>query len=232
VAEIDLIKERYEQRQNNRINDLYSRLLPSVYLSVQERQRAIIRILNKNNLAPVSERRVLEVGCGSGSNLLELLSLGFQAQNLVGNELLDYRLEEARKRLPEAIQLLLGDASQLDLEPSSFDIAFQSTVFSSILDDTLQQSLATRMWELVRPGGGVLWYDFTFNNPKNPDVRGVPLARIHTLFPEGRVHAQRVTLAPPLSRRVTKIHPALYGALNTLPFLRTHVLCWIAKPQK
>ena len=81
----------------------------------------------------------------------------------------------------------------------------------------------------VKPGGGVLWYDFTFDNPRNPDVRGVPLSRVRTLFPHATLRVRRVTLAPPLARAVTRVHPALYGWFNALPWLRTHVLCWLAK---
>jgi hypothetical protein len=44
------------------------------------------------------------------------------------------------------------------------------------------------------------------------------------------ITARRVTLAPPISRRLTRVHPGLYGVINALPFLRTHLLCWIAKP--
>ena len=86
------------------------------------------------------------------------------------------------------------------------------------------------MWAWVRPGGAVLWYDFTVNNPRNPDVRGVPLARVAQLFPQARIDARRVTLAPPLARVLCRVHPALYGLFNTLPFLRTHVLAWVGKP--
>ena len=90
--------------------------------------------------------------------------------------------------------------------------------------------MAARLWRLVRPGGGVLWYDFTWDNPANPDVRGVPLRQIRGLFPGAVIEARRVTLAPPLSRRVTALHPALYEACNLLPALRTHLLCWIHRP--
>ena len=111
-----------------------------------------------------------------------------------------------------------------------FDIVCQSTVFSSILDDGLQQRLAAAMWRWVRPGGGVLWYDFTHNNPSNRDVRGMRLVRVRELFPSGDIRYRRVTLAPPIARRVGRIHPSLYTAFNAFPFLRTHVLCWIGKP--
>ena len=72
----------------------------------------------------------------------------------------------------------LGDATQAPVAPGSQDIVLQSTVFSSLLDDAFQQRLADTMWRWLKPGGAVLWYDFTVNNPRNPDVRGVPLARV------------------------------------------------------
>jgi len=69
-----------------------------------------------------------------------------------------------------------------------------------------------------------------FGNPSNPDVRGVPVRRIRQLFPDARLRVWPVTLAPPIARRVVRIHPALYGVLNLTPLLRSHVLCWAQKP--
>jgi hypothetical protein len=103
-------------------------------------------------------------------------------------------------------------------------------VFSSLLDDAFQQRLAAAMWKWLKPGGGVLWYDFTVDNPRNRDVRGVPRARIAALFPEATVDSRRVTLAPPLARAVCRVHPGLYTLFNALPPLRTHLLCWLGKP--
>jgi hypothetical protein len=147
----------------------------------------------------------------------------------VGNELLPERSMAARFNLPEATQIFHGDALQSPFEFESFDVVYQSTVFSSLLDENFQLQLANKMWSWVKPGGAVLWYDFTYDNPNNPDVKGVSLARIRQLFPEGVVHSRRVTLAPPISRRVCKLHPALYTVLNAVPLLRTHLLCWIEK---
>jgi hypothetical protein len=76
----------------------------------------------------------------------------------------------------------------------------------------------------------VLWYDFTVNNPRNADVRGVPLGRVRSLFPQGRLQYERVTLAPPIARAVTRVHSALYPVFNTLPLLRSHALAWVSKP--
>lgn len=68
----------------------------------------------------------------------------------------------------------------------------------------------------------------TYDNPRNPDVKGVSLTRIRQLFPDGVVHSIRVTLAP-LSAAVCKLHPTLYTVLNAMPLLRTNLLCWIEK---
>jgi hypothetical protein len=128
------------------------------------------------------------------------------------------------------VRLSQGDASTADLDPASQDIVFQSVVFSSLLDDGFQRRLAQRMWSWLRPGGWVLWYDFVYDNPTNPDVRAVPVAQVRRLFPSGRLGWRRVTLAPPISRRVCRLHPALYGVFNALPWLRSHALVWIQKP--
>ncbi|WPH13988.1 class I SAM-dependent methyltransferase [Variovorax paradoxus] len=178
----------------------------------------------------LERRRLIEVGSGSGGNLLELLRLGFDPSNLRGVELLPERHAQARRFLPEAIALHLGDAMKLPVDAESHDAVLVSTVFSSILDDVFQQQLADTLWGWVKPGGGVLWYDFTLNNPRNPDVHGVPLRRVRELFPRGRVVSRRVTLAPPIARRVTRVHPSLYTFFNAIPLLRTHVLAWIEKP--
>jgi SAM-dependent methyltransferase len=229
VNEIEKVCLRYERRKRVLDPSLYSPLNPDVYMGTQERERALIRWIKRCNIAPVAEKRVLEVGCGTGNTLLTLIRLGFRPENLVGNELLLERARNARHRLPSATQILEGDASELPLEDEQFDVVYQSMVFSSLLDNAFQRKLADRMWALVKPGGGILWYDFTYRNPNNPDVRAMPVGRVRQLFPKGQQQIWRLTLAPPVSRRVTRVHPCLYTLFNALPFLRTHVLCWILK---
>jgi len=227
--EIDKIVDRYERRKT--ITDgRYGRLNPEVIAWTQERQRALVSLLEAQGIHDLAGMDVLEIGCGSGSNLQELLLLGAEPEHLVGNELLFERTAQARRMLPQVLRIFPGDASVLPFEEESFDIVYQSTVFSSILDDGLQGRIAEAMWRWVRPGGGILWYDFTFNNPSNPDVRGMPLRRIKALFPYGRINARRVTLAPPIARRVVRLHQKMYGVFNALYLLRTHILCFIQKP--
>jgi len=229
-AEAQRVRESYARRDTAGCAERYSPLRPEVLATMQELERAIVRWIHAARLAPLSHRTVLEVGCGSGANLLRFLQLGFQPENLAGCELMEARAASARQRLPAATRILVGDASEIDLPDGGFDVVCQFTVFTSLLDARFREKLAARMWRLARPGGGVLWYDFQYDNPRNPDVRGVAMAEVRRLFPAGRPTAWRVTLAPPIARRACALHPSLYALLNALPLLRTHLLCWIPKP--
>ncbi len=208
----------------------YSFLQPDVWQSVQQRQRAMLALFVRAGWTSLADKRVLEVGCGAGGNLLELLRLGFAPEHMTGIELLPERFAQARHRLPAALRLIEGDAIVAPIAPGSQHLLLQSTVFSSLLDAATRAALAAAMWRWLAPGGAVLWYDFTVNNPRNPDVRGVPLAEVRALFPQPRIVARRVTLAPPLARAVCRVHPRLYPLFNAVPLLRTHVLAWLAKP--
>jgi SAM-dependent methyltransferase len=226
------VMARYARRHGD--DRRYSLLIPAVLLASQERQRAIADLFVGLNWLDLTAVRSLEVGCGTGGNLLELLQFGFRAEHLQGIELMTSSVEHARRNLPAAVRIVAGDAAgdaASAVADASQDVVYQSTVFSSLLDDQFQNELANKMWQWVRPGGGILWYDFTVNNPRNPDVRGVPVRRIRQLFPRGRMRVRRLTLAPPLARAVTRIHPSLYTAFNLCIWLRTHVLVWIEKPE-
>jgi SAM-dependent methyltransferase len=222
----DAMAARYARRS---APERYSFLQPNVWQSVHERQRAMLALFAGAGWNSFADKRVCEVGCGGGGNLLELLRLGFAPERMTGIELLTERFARARHVLPAELRLIEGDAIDAPIVPGSQDLVLQSTVFTSLLDATTRTALAEAMWRWLAPGGAVLWYDFTVDNPRNPDVRGVPLSEVRALFPCGRVSAKRVTLAPPLARVACRIHPWLYPVCNAVPLLRTHVLAWIAK---
>lgn len=209
-------------------------LQPDVWQSLQERQRVIARLFVELGWLDLSHRRALEVGCGAGGNLLELLRMGFMPRHIKGIEIDADRHAHACEVLPSSLRLIhgdaLGDEAQRVIGPLSQDLVLQATVFSSILDDATQVQLADAMWRWVRPGGGVLWYDFTVDNPHNPKVRGVSVGRVRQLFPQARLLVRPVTLAPPVARWACRRNPALYHLFNALPWLRTHVLIWAGKP--
>lgn len=227
-AEVAEIQARYARRRSDdRLRN--SLLHPHRFMPNLEKQRAILQLLGRRYGADLSQLDFLEIGCGHGNNLRLMIHWGFDPTRVVGNELLPERLQHTRARVPACCRLVAGDALKLDIAAGSKDIVMASTVFSSILDDEFRIKLASRMWTWVRPGGGVLWYDFTVNNPKNRDVRKVTSRELSQLFPAATIRARKVTLAPPLARLACRLHPSLYSGLNFFPFLRTHLVAWLSK---
>ena len=228
--ELRKLVERYARRAADKgLVTKYSSKRRDVQAILRERRRALLALLDEHCACPNREARLTEVGCGTGGNLREMIEMGFTPSHLTGIELLAGRLSEARSSLPEEVTLILGDAATVPLVRHSQDVVYAATVFSSLLDKDFQSLLAAAMWGWVKPGGGVLWYDFTVNNPWNQDVRGVSRQRVKELFPEGRATFRSVTLAPPIARMLCAIHPRLYEFAN-FAFCRTHVVAWIAKP--
>ena len=228
MSTADDVRAQYERRKGRVPDDRYSVARNDVFWAVQENDTVTRSMLVEAGLDDFPHMRVLEVGCGTGDNLLRFLRWGFDPVNVVGNELLADRVAAARRRVPSALRIHEGDASELMIE-DGFDLVYQSTVFSSILDPEAQKGLAERMWSLVLPGGAVLSYDFTFDNPRNPDVRKVTIDRLRELFPDGELRSRRVTLAPPLARRVAGSR-FVHRSLHAVPWLRTHRVALIGRP--
>jgi len=225
VEEQKKIIDRYRKRTAT-----YSLLESWVAMTIQERERAWLKLLTIHAPDGVQNWKALEIGCGNGDNLMFLMRLGMNPSNLLGNELLPERALAARSRLPAVISIWTGSADEVPGAEETLDLVVISMVLSSILDQDLRKAVCDRVWALLRPGGGILWYDFTVNNPRNPNVSGVTMGEVRSLFPESRIDGLRVTLAPPLSRVVCRAHPSLYTVFNVIPLLRTHMACWIGKP--
>src|SRR4051812_32456727 len=118
-TEPDAVAERYARRVDD---DRYSPLKPDVRMTLEERQRAMLRLFARRGWHDLSCLRLLEVGSGSGTNLIEMMRLGFMPEQLMGVELLAARHAMARVALPSTVTLVEGDATALELPPASQDI--------------------------------------------------------------------------------------------------------------
>ncbi len=223
--EKDQMAERYERRNTEEVQKRNSNLYFNHY-AVAEKELIYAEILRKHFLNPES-LRVLEIGAGSGGNLLFFKRMGVTWTNLYANELLPERLKVLKENYPN-IKVFEGDASEINHEDHKFDIVFQSTVFTSILNFDFKKKVADKMWSLLKPGGIILWYDFMYDNPSNKDVKGIGKNEIRKLFSlSTEISFTKVTLAPPIGRRVKKLYPIF----NIFPFLRTHIIAVVKKPK-
>ncbi len=228
ASEIARIRAEFERRDREIPRDFHADNRPVNRFSRSQTARASIRALVENGMFPLGDRTILEIGCGSGSRLIEFLQWGARPANLTGVDLVEGRVQAAREALPRS-DIHLGDARDLPCPDASFDVVSQFTVFTSILSAAVKQQLASEMLRVLKPEGLVLWYDFRYDNPRNPNVRGVEAAEIRGLFPGCHVKLQKVTLAPPIARALVPISWTAALVLEKAPFLRTHYLGVIQK---
>ncbi len=97
-------------------------------------------------------------------------------------------------------------------------------VFSSIPDSGLRRQRRREVVRVLRPGGALLWYDF-WVNPVNRAVVALGTDEMRRLFGRGPADRRRVTLAPPISRRLARHSLLACELLAKIPPLRTH---WLA----
>jgi ubiquinone/menaquinone biosynthesis C-methylase UbiE len=217
----------YGRRESTIPPDRYSLTNLGNLLNHQERERVLLRFFARQGYLGTS--RILEVGCGTGFWLREFVRYGAQPENLVGIELLPDRVATARRLCAPGVTVIHGDAASLEFADESFDIVFQSTVFSSVLDCALRRRIASEMLRVTKRSGVVLWYDFFANNPANPDVVGISRNEIRTLFQGCHISLRRLTLLPPLARKLGPTFPFLCRIMSSVTLLSTHYLGIIEK---
>lgn len=229
-SDLERLKAEYEARELRLAgSDIYSPFNLSYLFAVQQRQRAMLDLMRREGFSSLHGKRVLDLGCGRGRMLVEFLGYNASVDCLHGTDLILNRVQDAHKLLPH-LPVTCADAQQLPYEANSFDVVFQFTVFSSVLDWPVKKKMAREMLRVVRPGGMILWYDFWFN-PTNRETAGIRLAELRALFPNCRYTFKRITLAPPITRRLASRSWLLCMLLEKLRLFNTHYLVAI-RPQE
>jgi len=213
-----LYDEYYEKHGAGR-NDLLAN--PEVTFQTFAFDRANIRALRQLRLDR-EKAKVLDVGCGSGSSLIQFLRLGFPAANLTGVDSDAARIDEARERFPN-VRFECESAEHLSFPDSAFDLVFESTLFMMLTSDSIARAVAVEMLRVTRPGAHVMLADWRYAEPRSKDHRAVSAKRIESLFDVGTatdvVARERGALVPPLGRALSRIAPPLYFVVQALlPF--------------
>jgi len=99
--------------------------------------------------------RVLDIGCGSGVYLEELLHMGFEA---CGMDISEEMLAVSRTRLAGAVaeqrlHLAQGDVEHIPFESNAFDLVICIGVFGYLLSD---EAAITEILRVLKPGGFLL----------------------------------------------------------------------------
>lgn len=224
--EVKRIQDEFRRREREMPKDFYSLEHPGNLFHHLQRMRRILEVLRKMHFFPLKNKKILEVGCGTGDWLADFESWGADQDQLSGIDLDQIRIEKAKFRMPRA-DIKTGDASELPWPDGIFDIILQPTVFTTILEPVMKQRIAKEMLRVLKPDGLILWYDFFWNNPNNVNVRKVGKNEIRNLFPDCHIEFQTITLAPPIARRLANYSWLMCYMLEQIRFLNTHYLAVI-----
>lgn len=229
ARELQRLREVYQHRVNSIPSQRYARTNPGHLLGLHEREATMAALLRADGLASLAGLRILDIGCGRGATLRQYLEYEADPTQMWGMDLVTSFVEQARASSP-GLQILCGSASELPFPDCSFDFVSQFMLFTSVLDPHMRIQIAREVDRVLTPGGRFLWYDFAFNNPSNPDVRGIRLAEVQTLFPTFSMKSRRITLAPPIGRVIGRLGLLTYALVSKIRPLCTHYLCLLKKP--
>ncbi|MBW4654578.1 MAG: class I SAM-dependent methyltransferase [Kaiparowitsia implicata GSE-PSE-MK54-09C] len=105
-------------------------------------------------------RRILDIGCGTGSTTL-LLKQAFPQAEVIGLDLSPYMLLAAKDKAKAAhqlIQFVHGNAEQTGLPDGSIDLVTATLLFHET-PPAVSQTILREMFRLLRVGGEVLLLD-------------------------------------------------------------------------
>jgi ubiquinone/menaquinone biosynthesis C-methylase UbiE len=133
----------------SRAAPVYDQTAGMLYLSSLRRY-----LLPRVSVGPMPA--VLDLGCGTGINLLEVARALGVCRRLHGIDLAPGMIEEARRKATAAgvtAVFELGDAQDLAFEEASFDLVICNSVYHWLVD---RPRAIAEMSRVVRPGGQVL----------------------------------------------------------------------------
>lgn len=207
---------RYYQEHGEDRNDVLGN--PEVAFQLFAFERANIRALQRIRIDRKSAR-VLDVGCGTGSSLVNLLRLGFPQQLMSGVDISEERIAEARAVLPLA-DFRCESADAMSFEAGAFDLVTESTMFVLMPDDDIARRIAREMIRVTKPGGHIMLIDWRYSKPGSDVYKAVTPARIASLFDVGGattvVARERGALIPPVGRRLSRYLPSMYFVVQGL----------------
>src|SRR5262249_57211107 len=152
-------------------------VLPIDPLALQRYSRPALRSrFNKEYrfrvLGPLAGRRVLDVGCGEGVNVVMLARMGAQ---VTGVDVSPGALEVARRRaaingVADQVRLVCAPIEKAELEPRSFDVVWGEGILHHVLDDL--DLVMRHLARATRPDGLLLFAEPINLSPLLRRLRG------------------------------------------------------------
>lgn len=128
--------------------------------------------------------RVLDVGCGTGDNTIELAARGV---DVTGVDMVPLALAEAKRRAEArgvSVDLRVADALDLGALGETFDVVLDSAVFHVFGDEERRRYVAS-LANVVREGGKLFVLVFSDRETRYAGPRRITQREIHESFEPG-----------------------------------------------
>jgi len=215
----DWYSDYYERKGEDRNSLLRN---SGVLYQMLARDASFITALRSIDL-DINGCRILDVGCGAGGSIVDLIRLGIKPHNIFGIDILEERVLEARGRFPN-VNWICCDARNTDFSNEEFDLVTESTMFTQITESNAALEIAEEMIRVTKKYGYIILTDWRYSSPMRPEYKGLSQKRIHRLFEVGtRTEVCCIcggALMPPVGRFLSSRCPYLYFTIaGIVPFL-------------
>ena len=173
--------------------------------------------LNKDNSL------VLDLGCGSSSDLISLVSFGYDQRNLFGIDINKSDIKFGRNNYP-LLNLSCQDATKLNFKEESFDLTFESTMFIQITCENLSKQIADEMIRVTKKNGFLIVFDWRYGKINNTKFSACNKKRIKKIFKVNQstklISIEKGMLIPPIGRFISSnLNPLYFIIAKFFPFL-------------
>ena len=111
------IRSVYAQRQGTL---RYSWFNHGQLFRIQALERDILAVLRSKNFNSLHDKRILEVGCGTGQWLREFIKWGACPDYVTGIDVLSDRVSQAKQLCPQGVNIYCRNAANLSFSDATF----------------------------------------------------------------------------------------------------------------
>jgi len=162
LQEIERIKAEYVARDmnsdsSNWNNQKYHPRNSLGRLLNQHHLNELIEAMNTIDLE-LSSKNILDLGCGNGYWLRNLVELGADPKKLTGIDISKQRIQSARLKNND-INYQLTNGIDIPFPDNTFQVVMQIVTLSSIVEESTWRHLISEMKRVNSKDGYILWFD-------------------------------------------------------------------------
>jgi 2-polyprenyl-3-methyl-5-hydroxy-6-metoxy-1,4-benzoquinol methylase len=161
------VRDIWKEREERSALESAERFNYYGHYAVYERNELILDIFRNCGLLTLAGMEILDVGCSGGALLRHLYDFGAKPENCPGVDLRENALRIAKHLSPNA-GYALASGARLPFADGMFDLVFQTTVFTSILDRQLRKTIAHEILRTLR-GGTICMVRLHLQQPEEPE---------------------------------------------------------------